>query len=71
MVYSTTAPVGDFSGKGGVAWYFAASLPGNTTAFDGQDALLPSPGTSFTPGTITLIFPPTAPAKPQTVIFLS
>lgn len=51
-------------------WYVEAVLPGNTTAFSGPGALLPSPGALFGPGAITLRFPPTAPKAAQTVLLL-
>jgi hypothetical protein len=56
---------------GGLRWYLQAVLPGNSSAFEGAPlALLPSPGAAFAPGSITLTFPPTAPAVPQTVVVL-
>jgi hypothetical protein len=69
-VYTATVPAGAIP-PAGLQWYISATLPGNSTPFDGPDALLPSPGAALPTspgGAIVLTFPPAAPAKPQTVI---
>lgn len=68
MLYSATVPAAQLDAEAGVQWYIEAVLPGNTTSFDGPSALVPSPGATFGAETILLRFPPTAPARPQTVV---
>ena len=71
MVYSAAVPAAAL-GAEGAQWFVAARLPPNTTAFEGgADALLPSPGASFFAGeNITLVWPPTAPSRPHTVVIV-
>lgn len=66
-VFQATIPPATITAGGGVQWYITALLKGNTTEFTGEQALLPSPGCTFSPGVIAINFPPTAPALPQTV----
>jgi hypothetical protein len=70
MVFSAVVPAAQIP-LGGVQYFVRAELPSNSTAFEGPDALLPSPGASFYSGVnITLGWPCTAPARPHTVIVI-
>lgn len=70
MVYSVTVDSAQLPSGHGCRWYLTARLRANTTAFSGPDALLPAPGASFAADAITLVFPPAAPAAPQTLVYI-
>ena len=55
---------------GGLQWYVSAALTcsAGECSFEGPAALLPSPGASIQGSAITLVFPPTAPAVPHSVV---
>lgn len=57
---------------GGVQWYISAALSCGEGAcsFSGPSALLPSPGATIQGSGLTILFPPTAPAVPQTVVIV-
>lgn len=67
-VYDTLPPLPPFSAD--FEWYISAMLP--STGQEEWRAALPSAGLvdNVGQGTITLNYPPTAPAKPQTVVIV-